>query len=300
MGDFKFKLVFLCFSHTLLHVYTELPLALIPIIKSEYELPFLIVSLIVAIPRLSSLLLSIPSGLIADRFGATKVISISLFLEFLAGVIILSTNSIEFIVLGFSLTSIASTLYHPPALSAAANILPSNFRSRGMGFHGASGTLGVAIGPLTLGLVLNRFGWKYAYLVWIIPILISIIVSIIVKIDFGISEGIKSKSDNSKVSVKSSFKEVLNSVFIFFLIIMLFRDAAGTSISTYITSYFTYERGLDPAISSIIFGLSPLLGLISNLVGGFIGDKFGLRNSFTFIISMLILSIFGIIFSPSI
>ncbi|MEM3166539.1 MAG: MFS transporter, partial [Candidatus Methanomethylicia archaeon] len=121
MGDFKFKLVFLCFSHTLLHVYTELPLALIPIIKSEYELPFLIVSLIVAIPRLSSLLLSIPSGLIADRFGATKVISISLFLEFLAGVIILSTNSIEFIVLGFSLTSIASILYHPPALIADAN-----------------------------------------------------------------------------------------------------------------------------------------------------------------------------------
>lgn len=300
MRDFKFKLAFLCFSHTLLHVYTELPLALIPIIKSEYELSFLIVSLIVAIPRLSSLLLSIPSGLIADRFGATKIISLSLFLEFLAGVIVLSTNSIEFIAIGFSLTSIASTLYHPPALSAAANILPSNFRSRGMGFHGASGTLGVAIGPLTLGLVLNRFGWKYAYLIWLIPILVSIIVSIIVKIDFSINKGVKGESNNSKVSVKSSFKEVLSSIFIFFLIIMLFRDAAGTSISTYITSYFTYERGLDPAISSIIFGLSPLLGLVSNLVGGFIGDKFGLRISFTFILSMLIFSIFGIVFSPSI
>lgn len=294
LSDFKFKLAFLCFSHTLLHVYTELPLALIPIIRDEYELSFLIVSLIVAIPRLSSLLLSIPSGLIADRFGPTKVISLSLFLEFLAGAIILSTNSIEFIVLGFCLTSISSTLYHPPALSAAANILPSNFRSRGMGFHGASGTLGVAIGPLTLGLVLKSFGWKFAYLLWLIPILISIIVSITIKIDFKVYNSM----NLSRKSIKSSFKEVLTYTFTIFLIILLFRNAAGTSISTYITSYLTYERGLDPALSSIIFGLSPLLGLISNIIGGFIGDKFGIRTSFIFILSMLILCVSGIILSP--
>lgn len=295
MSGFKFKLAFLCFSHTLLHVYTELPLALIPILRNEYELSFFIISLIVAIPRLSSLIFSIPSGVIADRFGATKIISFSLLLEFLAGIIILSTNSIEFIVLAFSLTSIASTIYHPPALSAAANILPQSFRSRGMGFHGASGTLGVAIGPLTLGLVLNILGWKYAYLIWIIPILFSIIVSMSVRIDFNVTHNNITVSNNS---VQSSLKEVLSSVFIMFLVIMLFRDAAGTSISTYITSFFTYERGFDPAIASIIFGLSPLMGLLSNIIGGFVGDRFGLKSSFTFILSMLILSIAGLFLSP--
>ncbi|MEM3616265.1 MAG: MFS transporter [Candidatus Methanomethylicia archaeon] len=295
MSGFKFKLAFLCFSHTLLHVYTELPLALIPILRNEYELSFFIISLIVAIPRLSSLIFSIPSGVIADRFGATKIISFSLLLEFLAGIIILFTNSIEFIVLAFSLTSIASTIYHPPALSAAANILPQSFRSRGMGFHGASGTLGVAIGPLTLGLVLNLLGWKYAYLIWIIPILFSIIVSMSVRIDFNITHNNTIVSNNS---VQSSLKEVLSGVFIMFLVIMLFRDAAGTSISTYITSFFTYERGFDPAIASIIFGLSPLMGLLSNIIGGFVGDRFGLKSSFTFILSMLILSIAGLSLSP--
>lgn len=301
MSDFKFKLAFLCFSHTLLHVYTELPLALLPILRNEYELSFFMVSLIVSIPRLSSLLFSVPSGLIADRFGATKIISISLTLVFISGVIILLTDSIELIVLAFSLASIASTLYHPPALSVAANILPQKFLGRGMGFHGASGTLGVALGPLTLGIVLNLFGWKYAYLVWILPILISVIVSIYVDLRFHSEINIKRDFEgdgHSHGKSNNSLREVLGGVFLLFLIILLFTNAAGSSISTYITSYFTYERGFDPALASIIFGLSPLMGLISNLAGGIVCDKLGVRYSYMLVLLLLISSVAGIFLSP--
>lgn len=301
MSDFKFKLAFLCFSHTLLHVYTELPLALLPILRNEYELSFFMVSLIVSIPRLSSLLFSVPSGLIADRFGATKIISISLTLILISGVIILLTDSIELIVLAFSLASIASTLYHPPALSVAANILPQSFLGRGMGFHGASGTLGVALGPLTLGIVLNLFGWKYTYLVWIVPILISVIVSIYVDLHFHSEINIKRNFEgdgHSRGKSNNSLREVLGGVFLLFLIILLFTNAAGSSISTYITSYFTYERGFDPALASIVYGLSPLMGLISNLAGGIVCDKLGVRYSYTLVLLLLISSVAGIFLSP--
>ncbi|MCS7369385.1 MAG: MFS transporter [archaeon GBS-70-058] len=302
MSDFKFKLAFLCFSHTLLHVYTELPLALIPILRNEYELSFFMISLIVSIPRLSSLLFSVPSGLIADRFGATKLISISLSLVLVSGIIILLTDSIELIVLAFSLASIASTLYHPPALSVAANILPQSFLGRGMGFHGASGTLGVALGPLTLGIVLNLFGWKYAYLVWVVPILISVIVSIYVDLRFrseiNIRRNVVEDDGYSHRKPNSSLREVLGGAFLLFLVILLFTSAAGSSISTYITSYFTYERGFDPALASIVFGLSPLMGLISNLAGGIVCDKLGVRYSYMLVLLLLIFSVAGISLSP--
>jgi FSR family fosmidomycin resistance protein-like MFS transporter len=301
LSDFKFKLAFLCFSHTLLHVYTELPLALLPILRNEYELSFFMVSLIVSIPRLSSLLFSVPSGLIADRFGATKIISISLTLILISGVIILITDSIELIILAFSLASIASTLYHPPALSVAANILPQSFLGRGMGFHGASGTLGVALGPLTLGIVLNLFGWKYTYLVWIVPILISVIVSIYVDLHFHSEINIKRNFEgdgHSRGKSNNSLRDVLGGVFLLFLIILLFTNAAGSSISTYITSYFTYERGFDPALASIVYGLSPLMGLISNLAGGIVCDKLGVRYSYTLVLLLLISSVAGIFLSP--
>ena len=154
-GDFKLRLLFLCASHTLLHVYSNLPLALLPILINEYGLSILIVGVIVSIPRAFSLVFSVPSGLFADRLGHTKLISFSLFLDVIAASLIMLFPTVEVVVLCFSLTALASTFYHPPALSATTDILPTDFRSRGLGFHGASGTFGFSLGPITLGLVLG-------------------------------------------------------------------------------------------------------------------------------------------------
>jgi len=65
--------------------------------------------------------------------GHTKPISFSLFLEVLAVSLIFLFSNVEIAVLCFSLTALASTFYHPPALSATSNISPSDFLSRGLG-----------------------------------------------------------------------------------------------------------------------------------------------------------------------
>ena len=123
-GNFQHKLLFLCASHTMLHVYTDLPLALLPILISEYGLSILFASIVVSIPRVASLVFSLPSGLLADRLGHTRLISFSLFLDVLAASLILLSRDVVIVVLCFSLTALASTFYHPPALSTASNISP--------------------------------------------------------------------------------------------------------------------------------------------------------------------------------
>ena len=110
-GDFKSKLVFLCASHTLLHAYSNLPLALLPILIDEYVLSILIASIVVAIPRVFSLVFSVPSGLLADRLGHTELISASLFLEVFAASMILLFPTVATIVLSFSLL-----LWHRPSI----------------------------------------------------------------------------------------------------------------------------------------------------------------------------------------
>ena len=112
---FKIELLFLCISHTMLHVYTQLPLALLPILIDEYGLSILIAGTIVSIPRVFSLVFSIPSGLLADRLSHTKLISFSLFLQLLGASLIILLPTVEIIVLCFSLTALSSTFYHPPA-----------------------------------------------------------------------------------------------------------------------------------------------------------------------------------------
>jgi MFS family permease len=295
-GDFKPKLLFLCASHTLLHVYSNLPLALLPILIDEYGLSILIASVVVAVPRAFSLVFSVPSGLLADRLGHTKLISFSLFLEVFAAFLILLFPTVETIVLSFSLTALASTFYHPPALSATTNVLPADFLSRGLGFHGASGTLGFAIGPITLGLVLNLFEWRYVYLIWIVPVFIIAVIAFFSNI------GERSDEEHEEIKEKSlttPLKDVLTMTFLSFLLLMLFRSAADGTISTYLTTYFTESKGLDAGLASIVFGLSPLIGLISVIMGGYVGDRLGWKKSLTSIFSTVTVALFFVFVSTS-
>jgi MFS family permease len=51
-------------------------------------------------------------------------------------------------------------------------------------------------------------------------------------------------------------------------------------------------------LASIVFGLSPLMGLISNLAGGIVCDKLGVRYSYMLVLLLLIFSVAGISLSP--
>jgi len=204
--------------------------------------------------------------------------------------------SVETIVLCFSLTALASTFYHPSALSAATNILPTDFLSRGLGFHGASGTLGFAIGPITLGLVLGWFGWRYVYLIWIIPVFVVAVVAFFVNI----SERSDEEHDESKgKSLTTPLRDVLSVTFLSFLLLMLFRSAADGTISTYLTTYLTESKGLDAGLANIVFGSSPLIGLISVIISGYVGDKLGWRRSLTSIFSAVTVALFCVFVSIS-
>jgi len=295
-GKFQRKLLFLCTSHTLLHVYTNLPLALLPILIGEYGLSILLASIIVSIPRVFSLVFSVPSGLIADRWGHNKLISFSLFLQVLAASLIFLFPNVEIVVLCFSLTALASTFYHPPALSATSNISPSDFLSRGLGFHGASGTLGISLGPITLGLILNWLEWRYVYLIWIVPIFVIAVTAFFVNVDEHPHGG---HDERKKEGLTTPLKDVLSLTFLSFLLLMLFRSAAGGTISTYLTTYLTESKGLGASLASIIFGLSPLIGLTSVIMGGYVGDRLGWKKSLTLIFSTVIIALFFMFVSIS-
>jgi maltose/moltooligosaccharide transporter len=295
--NFQHKLLFLCASHTLLHVYTNLPIALLPILISDYGLSIILASVIVSIPRVVSLVFSIPSGLLADRLDHTKLISFSLFLDVFAASLIFLFRNIEIAVLGFSLIALASTFYHPPALSAASNISPQNYLSRALGFHGASGTFGISLGPITMGLVLNWFEWRYVYLLWVAPIFFIAVTAFFVTIDERPNEG--SYDKRTKKHPTTPLRDVMSAAFLSFMLLMLCASAASGAISTYLTTYLTQSKGLEASLAAIIFGLSPLIGLTSVITGGYTGDKLGWRRSLTLIISTTTVALFFMFVSTS-
>jgi len=165
-----------------------------------------------------------------------------------------------------------------------------------LGFHGASGTFGISLGPITLGLVLNWLEWRYVYLIWIAPIFVIAVTAFFVNID----EPLNGDHDERKgKSLTTPLKDVLSVTFLAFLLLMLFRNAAGGTISTYLTTFLTESKGLDASLASIIFGVSPLIGLASVIVGGYAGDTLGWKRSFTLIISTVTVALFCMFVSTS-
>jgi len=84
-----------------------------------------------------------------------------------------------------------------------------------------------------------------------------------------------------------------------FLLLMLFRSAADGTISTYLTTYLTESKGLDAGLASIVFGSSPLIGLVSGIIGGYVGDTLGWRRSLTSIFSAVTVTLFCVFVSTS-
>jgi len=238
----------------------------------------------------------VPSGLFADRLGHTKLISFSLFLNVLAVFLLFFIQDIEIVVLSFSLIALASTFYHPSALSATSNISPSDFLSRALGFHGASGTFGISLGPITLGLVLNWLGWRFIYLIWAGPIFLIAVTALFVNVDEDREED---SEERKKKRLTTPLRDVMSTTFLSLISLMLFASAASGTISTYLTTYLTESKGLDAGLASIVFGLSPLIGLTSVIVGGYVGDKIGWRKSLTLIVSTVTIALFLMFISTS-
>jgi len=115
-----------------------------------------------------------------------------------------------------------------------------------------------------------------------------------------IGEHSREEHDESKgKSLTTPLKDVLSVTFLSFLLLMLFRSAAGVTISTYLTTYLTESKGLDISLASIVFGLSPLIGLTSAITGGYVGDMLGWKKSLTSIISTVTITLFCVFISTS-
>lgn len=93
------------------------------------------------------------------------MIAASIFLAavgaFLGGI---SISPLMYIVASTLLT-LNSTLYHPPSQSYVSNTTNSKDRSKALGIWNAGGTTGVALGPLSITILMGVFAfqWRQVY-----------------------------------------------------------------------------------------------------------------------------------------
>jgi len=261
-------------THTLTHVAGSIHSTLFPVLKEEFSLSNQQIGLIAAIPPLCTALVTIPTGLLSDRYGAKKLIALSIGMAAIGAFTAGMTHNLLMFIVATTLLTLNSTFFHPPANSYTTKQTTAKDQPKALGILDAGGTFGFALGPLSITILMGTFafGWRQLYLFWVLPILLSLLALYFLK-----SEPVK----YSPTAVKEEHKEpvqrteLLSPSMIFFLISSGIRRFGGSMTMAFLSIYLVESRGWSLAFLGLMLGASRLMGLVAAPLGGVLAARFG-------------------------
>lgn len=284
MSILSYGLLAMTLSHIMTHVFQRIHLTLFPVIRSEFSLSLLQLGVIAGIPHLCQALFYLPSGLLSDRFGSKRMILLSLLVAALGSFMASQTINPTMLIVSVSLVYINTTVYHPAAYSFTTRLFKLRDRAKALGIHGCGGTFGMAIGPISVGILMGilAFGWRQVYLFWFVPILLGIIV--VLRIRFEPKDDLKDDDRRPKPSFQTN--SLFTSSLVMFLVFLSVRMWAWQMISAFLPIYLVDEKGLNNVISSLVYGSSSLMGLVAAPVGGLMASRFGEKKWLLTVLSL--------------
>lgn len=289
-------------SHLLVEVFLLMHPALVPVFMEEFGLSILQAALLISIPSICRLVIVLPTGILADRYGSRPFVVLSLLMGGLSALVLSQTASVFFLILSITLITISVTLYHPPGMSVVSGLFPNQSeRSRAMGWHSASGCIGQAVGTISLGLLLAQYGWRFSYLLFSFPVLFWGLALAKIGIPHS-SEGNKSLNAADPITTETAKATQNGSVkkqgFLIFLSAMGLNALANGGIIAFMTTYLTSAQNLSLEVASVIFGFGPIIGIFGSVAAGYVSAKFGDKNSLALIFLGQFIFLLGLIAIP--
>jgi len=271
-SSLNYGLFVMTVTHTLTHVFAQVHTALFPVLKDEFSLSLQQLGLIAAIPPLCQVILSLPAGSLADRIGSRNMILISLSVAALGSLIASQALGPLMLIVAVSLVYSNTTMYHPAAYSFVTRFFKPRARLKALGIHGAGGTFGVAIGPISLSILMGllAFGWRQAYLFWFFPIVLGIVAVLRIKSGPG-----DLPVDTIEEGDPPEATTLLTANLALFLTFIGIRTVARSMSDSFMALYMVEDRALSESASSFFIGSNALMGMIAAPLGGFLASRYG-------------------------
>jgi predicted MFS family arabinose efflux permease len=137
---------------------------LLPSIQQEFGMSFTQLGLFTGLYGLLAMLLSVPAGVSARRFGEKRVLGIGLLGVAAGSVLLGEAWSFESALTFRGLTIFGYRFAFVSVLIAVALTAPASLRGRTMGVLGATSALASVIGAPLGGVLVGEFGWRIAIL----------------------------------------------------------------------------------------------------------------------------------------
>jgi MFS family permease len=143
-------------------------------------------------------------------------------------------------------------------------------RAKAMGLHGAGGTLGHAMGPLSVSLLVGLLAWEWrqVYLFLAAPMFVGILMVLKLPSD-------DDEERQMKTSERTTREQFLTKSLVMFLAYQATRMIASSMINTFLVLYLQDVRGMSLTISTFLQSTNTLTGLVCAPIGGYLAAKYG-------------------------
>ena len=255
-------------SHTLTHVFGGIHTAVFSQLRDEFDLNLQQLGLIASIPSLASAILAIPVGLLSDRIGPKKMLLMSFGFAGVGAVLAGTASTPLMLIVAVSLIYINTSIYHPASYTATAKMFKPEDRAKAMGLHGAGGTLGHAMGPLSVSLLVGVLAWQWrqVYLFLAAPMILGIIMVYKLPDD---------EKEEEKQVKKTKGEKFLTTSLVMFLGYQATRMIASSMMNTFLVLYLQDVRGMSLTVSTFLQSTNTLTGLVFAPIGGYLAAKYG-------------------------
>jgi MFS transporter, ACS family, glucarate transporter len=211
-------------------------------------------------------LFQVPSGMLADRIGAARVLGLAALSWVAATLLITATAAIyPALLVARFLLGVGEAPTFPAAAQAISNWVPPHRRGRASGIAMSAVGLGSAIAPPLLTFVMSRWGWRAALLASAIPALSVGLAWLVVR-----TPPVAPAAAARPISLKGLPR---SRSFILLTISYTLQGYVGYIFVFWFYLYLVEVRHFSLLRSALLGSLPWILSVISIPLGGFLYDR---------------------------
>jgi MFS family permease len=260
-------------AHGLNHGFILIFSAVLPMLQRDFATDYFHLGVLGNICFLTFGFGSLPAGILVDRIGSKKLISLYLFGAALFSFLIAFSNSLLAFGVFIGMVGLFCSTYHP-----ASNALISKGvqkTGKGFGIHGISGSLGVALTPIVAGFLASALGWKAAYAIFGIAGIAVGVASLTLR-------EVPQKDPSDKAEEVGRHGEGKG---LFLPLIVFFTSATVIGlcyrgVMTFLPTYMAQKVRIDflpiesVALGGMMSTIALLFGTIGQYMGGTLSDRY--------------------------
>ena len=263
-------------------------------IKNDFGLRDDLAQLIPFMALVWFFLLSVPAGILQDKYGKRNMLNIGMGLIGIGMVVPFIHYSFPVMLLAMILMGIGNTIVQVSANPLLMDVVPKERFSSFMSLSQFIKAISSLLGPILATFLALQFGeWKLVFAVYAITSLIAVAWLYFTRIE-------ESKTNEKPATFRSCFSLLKNRFVIFMVLGIFFLVGADVGMNTNIANYLQSNHGLSLEKASLGISIYFAALMISRFLGAVLLNWIDARKFLVVTAVLALLSMIALIIAPSV